>query len=244
MVPQTEAPGAIPINLHAELTGLAAHHKITLVTIAGPDPQEWEAACRLRELGIQVHAIRRVEPRGWARWQRRWRFASTWLRGAYPFRTIWFWEAAAQLTIDRLLRENAYDVVIAEDNATGVYRFQTRAPKVLTEHEVRRPRSVNWRGLARERSLRAGLREADWQRWRKYQLSVWGRFDRIQVYSPRDAAAECASEPVGLARRMEAAPHIPGANHRLAPGEDAAADLPVDRDLLRRIEAELTRPQP
>lgn len=189
MVPQTEAPGAIPINLHAELTGLVAHHVITLVTIAGPDPQEWEAASRLRGLGVQVHAVRRVEPHGWARWQRRWRFASTWLRGAYPFRTIWFWEAAAQQTIDRLLRENAYDVVIAEDNATGVYRFQTRAPKVLTEHEVRRPRPVDWRGLARERSIRGGLREADWQRWRKYQLSVWGRFDRIQVYSPRDAAA-------------------------------------------------------
>jgi glycosyltransferase involved in cell wall biosynthesis len=189
MVPQIEAPGAIPILLHAQLTGLAAHHAVTLITIAGPDPQEWTAADNLRELGVEVHAIRRTEPQGLARWQRRWRFASSWLRGRYPFRTIWFWESRVQETIDHLLAQNDYDIVIAEDNATGVYRFQTPAPKVLTEHEVRRPRPIDWRGLAKEKSIRAGLREADWQRWRQYHLSVWQRFDGVQVFTPRDAAA-------------------------------------------------------
>ena len=175
--------------MYGQLAGLTELNEITLVTIAGPDPHEWEAADSLRALGIQVHAVTRVEPHGLERWKRRWRFASTWLRGEYPFRTIWFWEKAVQGTIDRLLRENAYDVVAVEDNAAGAYRLSTNTPKVLTEHEVRRPRPVNWRELLNAKSIRAGLREADWQRWPRYQRSVWQCFDRIQVFTPRDAEA-------------------------------------------------------
>lgn len=175
--------------MYAQLVGLAERHAITLVTVAGPDPHEWEAADSLRALGVQVHAVTRVEPQGTARWKRRWRFASTWLRGEYPFRTIWFWEKRMQETINRLVKENDYDMIAVEDNAAGAYHLPTNTPKVLTEHEVRRPRPIDWRALLKAKSIRAGLREADWQRWPRYQRSVWQRFDRVQVFTPRDAEA-------------------------------------------------------
>jgi hypothetical protein len=47
--------------------------------------------------------------------------------------------------------------------------------------------------------------EADWQRWRKYQLSVWRRSDRIQVFTPRDAEAVAALAP-DLAERVRVNP--------------------------------------
>lgn len=91
MPPQPQATGAIPMVLYAQLTGLMAHHTMTLVTVAGPDRSEWAALDRLQVMGVDVQAMSRSEPHGLARWQRRWRWASTWLKGKIPWRTIWFW---------------------------------------------------------------------------------------------------------------------------------------------------------
>src|SRR5512147_1972097 len=96
MPPQPEAPSAIPLVLYAELIGLMARHSITLVTVAGPDPAEWAAVDHLQSMGVDVHAVRRTTPRGLPRWQRRWRWATKWLRGRWPWRTIWFWEPELQ----------------------------------------------------------------------------------------------------------------------------------------------------
>jgi glycosyltransferase involved in cell wall biosynthesis len=198
MLPQAEAPGAIPLVLYAQVTGLAVRHSVTLISLA--EPHERLAAQALRACGIQIHTIERGEPHGLARWERRWRFARTWLRGQQPFRTIWFWDKRVQQTIDELLARNPYDIVIAEDNATGIYRFETRAPRVLTEHEVRRPRSIDWQSIAGEKSWRVLLRELDWQHWRNYHLAVWRRFDGIQAFTARDAAAIQTLAPEVAAR--------------------------------------------
>ena len=56
MPPQAQAPGAIPLVLHAQLTALMRRHEVTLVTPIGTDPGEIEAVARLRKLGIEVHA--------------------------------------------------------------------------------------------------------------------------------------------------------------------------------------------
>src|SRR5689334_5858106 len=143
MPPQPQAPGAIPLVLHAQLVGLIERHRVTLVTVASTDPAEWEALDRIRESGVDVHAIRRTELRGLARWERRWRFATTWLRGMYPWRTIWYWEPGLQHILNRLLAEQEFDLVMVEDNAMGIYRYRTETPTIFTEYEVRRPRSVD-----------------------------------------------------------------------------------------------------
>lgn len=195
MPPRPQAPGAIPLVLHAQISGLVERHQVTLATVAGPEPAEWEALDRVRELGVEVQAIRRVEPSGWARWRRRWRFAGAWLGGLYPWRTIWYWEPGLQRILDRLLAERRFDLVAVEDNAMGIYRYRTTAPTIFTEYEVRRPRPVSWSGWSESGPLRWALGEADWRRWRRYQRSVWRRFDRVQVFTAGDAARATAIAP-------------------------------------------------
>lgn len=205
MPPQPQAPGAIPLVLYAQLTGLMERHEVTLVTVAGPDPSEWEALDRLQAMGVDVQAIRRSEPHGISRWHRRWRWASSWLKGKIPWRTIWFWEPELQRILNRLLSGRSYDLVIVEDNAMGIYRYDTSTPVIFTEHEVRRPRPINWQARPGSNRLIWAFGEADWLRWRKYQRSVWRRFDCIQVFTPRDAQAVATLAPE-LANRVRVNP--------------------------------------
>ena len=205
MPPQPQAPGAIPLVLYAQLIGLKSRHALTLVTVAGPDRSEWAALDRLQVMGVDVQAVRRSEPHGLARWQRRWRWASTWLKGNVPWRTIWFWEPELQLILKRILAERSFDLVIVEDNAMGIYQYDTQTPVIFTEHEVRRPRPINWHAGSVSNWLRWAFGEADWQRWHTYQASVWRRFDRIQVFTPRDAETVIALAPE-LAERVRVNP--------------------------------------
>ena len=189
MPPQSQAPGAIPLVLEFELAGLMPRHEITLVTIAGQEPGEQEAIEHLDAMGLAVWAVRRSQTGGIRRWRRRWRLASTWLRGRYPWRTVWFWDAEIQRILNRLLVEKAFDLVIVEDNAMGAYTYPTQAPLLFTEHEVRRPRAVNWAAFRHTEPLQWVLKETDWRRWPRYQRMIWGQFDRIQTFSKRDADA-------------------------------------------------------
>jgi polysaccharide biosynthesis protein PslH len=205
MLPQRQASGAIPVLLHAELTGLVARHEVTLVTVVGPEAEEKEAVGALHDMGVSLRAVQIKGPAGWARWQRRWRLATTWLQGSYPWRTIWFWEPAIQRVLDDLCEEGAFDVVQVEDNAMGIYRYPIKKPVILTEHEVRRPRPIDWGGWSKGNRPQWLLGELDWQRWARYHAAVWRQFDRIQVFSPRDAAAVGAIAPV-LAKRVRVNP--------------------------------------
>ncbi len=205
MPPQSQAPGAIPMVLHAQLAALMPRHRLTLVAVAGPDPAEWEAVDRLLASGIEVHAARRSEPRGFRRWQRRWHWATVWLRSRYPWRTVWFWEPGLQRILDRLLAEKSFDVIQVEDNAMGIYRYRTQTPIVFTEHEVRRPRSIDWQSRSQAGWLHWAWREADWHRWPAYQRAIWRKFDLLQVFTSRDAEAIGAIAPE-LASRVRVNP--------------------------------------
>ncbi len=188
MPPQLHAPGAIPLVLQAQLTGLADRgHQITMVTVAGPDSSELAALECMRESGIEVHAICRKLLYGRERWQRRIRFALSWLRGRYPWRTIWFSEPAIQRLLDSLLAKETFDLVTVEDNAMGIYRYNTAAPVIFTEYEVRKPRRVAWQGWSKGHPLHWIYSELDWLRWPAYQRMVWRRFQHIQVFTARDA---------------------------------------------------------
>lgn len=195
MPPQRQAPGAIPLVLHAELVGLMPRHQITLLTVAGLEPGEQEAVDRLSAAGVDIRAVRRTHPQGWQKWQRRWRLASTWLGGKMPWRTVWFWEAEVQHMLDRLLAEKNFDLIIVEDNAMGIYDYRTTTPLLFTEHEVRRPRPIDKAGLRQDNLFHWFLKETDWARWPNYQKSVWRKFDRIQAFTQRDAEAISALAP-------------------------------------------------
>jgi hypothetical protein len=175
--------------LHAELTGLMVHHEITLVTVAGLEPGEQAAIDNLSAAGLEVHAVRRREPHGWQRWQRRWNLARAWLGGKLPWRTVWFYEAEVQDILDNVLAKKTFDLIIVEDNAMGVYTYKTTTPILFTEHEVRRSRRIDKNGWRRTGLLHWILNELDWARWPNYQRSVWQKFDRIQAFTQRDVDA-------------------------------------------------------
>jgi polysaccharide biosynthesis protein PslH len=183
MPPSPRAAGAIPVVLHAGLVGLAARHEVTVVTVAGPREAELEAVEALATRGVEVHAARRLAPRGLERWHRRGRLTARWLASGWPRRTVWFYEPEVERTVRRLVSTRPFDVVAVEDNAMGFFRYPAWVPAVLTEHEVRRPRPLDRRRVARG----GVLAELDWRRWRGYQIAAWNRFDLVQVFTRRDA---------------------------------------------------------
>jgi glycosyltransferase involved in cell wall biosynthesis len=260
MPPSTDAPGAIPRGIHAAVTGLRERHEITLVTVAGPDPWELEAADRIPDLGIEAYVVRRRVTGGSLGWRRRTRLAWGWTGRRWPWRTAWFHEPQVQRIIDRLARERAFDVVAVEDNSMASYRYPGDVPAVLTEHEVRRPRPIRWPRLWAKGALRQALAELDWHRWPRYEVGAWSRFDLLQVFTERDAAALAALAPplrerirvnpfgIDLPRATGAAAQVAGellfvGNMTHAPNVDAA--LWLGREVLpllraRRPEAHLT----
>ena len=195
MPPRAEAPGAIPLVLHAQLVGLRDRHDLTLVTAFGDEAGEMEAALELERSELDGHTIDMRQPEGLARWRRRWRLASSWARGFKPWRTVWFADPRVQETILRLTATRQFDIATVEDNSMGVFRFPDSLPTVITEYEVRRPRSIDWHCGSPKNWPAWLVREADWRRWRGYQRRVWSRFDLIQVVSERDYGAVEESAP-------------------------------------------------
>lgn len=193
VLPYPQAPSGGALVIYSQLRALAQRHTVTLATFAGPDLAEQTALDALRAEGFDVHAVWRREPFGVRRWQRRWRFARGWLRGTHPLRALEFREPAMQQVLDRLQHDRRFDLIQVEDNAMAQYRYPTHVPRVLTEHEVRLPALVD-----RDSStslVQRVLGALEWHRWRRYQAAVWQRFDRIQVFTPRDAAALGALVP-------------------------------------------------
>jgi glycosyltransferase involved in cell wall biosynthesis len=187
MPPQAEASGAIPALLHAQLAGLRARHEVTLVTLAAEGEQR-AAVEALRRSGLDVHTA--PPPVGGIA---RLALAGRWICGRAPRRAVWFRSAGLQRAITRAAAGRRFDLIQVEDSAAGVYRLPDGVPTVFTEYEVRRPRSLDWR------QCRAGVRpcldELDWQRWCGFQAAVWRRFDRVQVFSARDAVALASIAP-------------------------------------------------
>jgi glycosyltransferase involved in cell wall biosynthesis len=203
--PQRQGAGAIPVLLYAELLGLSRRHEVTLVTAVGDEPGEAEAVGELPR-AVEVHvADRRQPPPGARRRRRRLRLAATWGRGRWPWRTVWFAAPEIQAIVDRLDAERDFDVVAVEDSAMSVFDFPSGVPTVFTHHEVLRPRPVRWRPGPPARWPRWALGELDWRRWRGFQLSAWRRFDRVQVFSRRDADS-IASLAADVAPRVRVNP--------------------------------------
>jgi polysaccharide biosynthesis protein PslH len=197
MVPQEDGAGAIPVLLYSQLAGLRERHDVTFLTAIGDEPGEAEAAEALVREGVDLHtASRRRSPPGRQRWRRRRELASTWLRGSWPWRTVWFATPGIQTEIDRLGASRQFDVIAVEDSSMAVFRLPEGVPAVLTEHEVRRPRRIQWQpGLSPRGWPSWAFSEVDWRRWQGFQRTAWRRFDLLQAFSERDAGAIAALAP-------------------------------------------------
>jgi glycosyltransferase involved in cell wall biosynthesis len=187
--PQADGGGAIPVLLWAELRGLRQRHEVTLVTALGDEPGEEEAVRRLREDGEVFVVDRRRPPPGARRYRRQLRMAAAWARGRWPWRTVWFADPGFQQALDRLAAEREFDLVAVEDSAMSVFRYPAGVATVFTHHEVLRPRPVDWSPGPPRQWPGWAFGELDWRRWRRFQSEAWRRFDRVQVFSNRDAKA-------------------------------------------------------
>jgi polysaccharide biosynthesis protein PslH len=187
----------------AQLSGLSEFHEVCLITPTGPEPWEFEAAADLAAGGFDVHAVERHMQDGAARWGRRARLASRWALAREPWRTVWFHERGVQGVIDRLVHERRFDVIAVEDNSMATYSFPPSIPRVLTEHEVRRPRKP---APPRGRPIAHwAFQELDWARWRQYQRRTWDRFNAVHVFSRRDAELAADIAP-SISARIEITP--------------------------------------
>jgi len=222
--PAAEGGGAIPVLLHAELLGLRQRHEVTLVTAVGDEPGEAEAVARLSD-EVEVHAAdRRRPPPGAARRRRQLRMAGAWARGRRPWRTVWYAAPGIQRILDRLGSERSFDVVAVEDSAMSVYRYPAGVPTVFTHHEVLRPRPVDWHPGPPRAWPAWAFGELDWRRWARFQPEAWRRFDRLQVFSRRDAeqVAELAPD---VAPRVRVDPFGLVLPPRADPAREAAGTI-------------------
>jgi glycosyltransferase involved in cell wall biosynthesis len=185
--PSAKSRGGRPQATHASLLELSRRHAITLVTQAGGDPSDRDAIAMWRAAGVDVRVVAWPRYRGVRLWVRRMRLATSWLTGREPWKNVLYRDRRIQNILDQLLSEKRVDLVLVEDNLMGGYDLQTQLPVVLTEHEVRRPRRVEWRPVLMSASPRRVLGELDWQRWSGYQRKVWDRFDRIVCVTDEDA---------------------------------------------------------
>lgn len=170
--PAATAGGALVI--YGELEALARRHEVTLVAFAGASPSDREGLDVLRRLGVVVRPVWRDPGRGMHLVRRRARLVAGWLATRDPLRALKFRHPPIQAELDAAAAGSRFDLVHVEDSAMGQYRYPPGVPAVLTEQDVRDGDD----GPAFEAA-----------RWRRYQTGVWRRFDRLQVYTERDAAS-------------------------------------------------------
>jgi len=199
--PQPGGSGAIPVLLDAQLTGLRERNEVTFVSSVGDEPGEAEAAERLGASGLDAHFADRRQPRApRQRWRRRARMATAWALRGTPWRAVWFADPGIQAILDRLARSHSFDVAVVEDSAMSGFRLPDSVPALLTEHEVLRPRPVEWRPGAPGAWPGWAFGELDWRKRPGFQRAAWGRFDRVLAFGRRDAAAIAELAPEAAAR--------------------------------------------
>ncbi len=199
MLPHADAPAAQPLVVHGQLSVIRSNHDVTVATFVRPSTEEQTAVQLLRDSGIQIEAVPWT-PLSPARQMRsRARLASAWLRGKQPLRVLWFWDDRMKLLINRLLAGRKFDLLQVEDNAMANYfREKPQIPTLLTEHDVRAGGPAEFdisalplgslHTLLNQHWLRQTATAAEQKRFEYYQPSVWKKFDRIQVFTARDAA--------------------------------------------------------
>jgi glycosyltransferase involved in cell wall biosynthesis len=206
MPPEAAGGGAIPVLLEAQIAGLRERNQVTLVSAVGEEPGEVAAAGRLCDGGLDAHFADRHQPQAVRRrWRRRARMASSWLLGGRPWRAVWFADPGIQTILDRLAGTHSFDVVVVEDSAMSGYRLPTGVPAVLTEHEVLRPRPIDWHPGGPRNWPGWAFAELDWRKRPRFQRAAWRRFDRVLAFGNRDAAAIAELAPE-VAPRVRVSP--------------------------------------
>lgn len=187
MVPQADGIGGFPKLMHAELSGLAERHEVTVVGTFGELAGQAEAAAELVASGLDAHFVDRRRSRSAPRrWRVRAELASSWSLSRRPWRAVSS-VAGVQPLLDRVAATRGFDVVAIEDSTMSSLRLPTGVATVLTEHEAFRAPASDWRAKRLAERPGGALRRIDWRRWERFQHAAWKRFDLTQVFGETDA---------------------------------------------------------
>lgn len=168
-IPNPRAHSGSALVLAGQLAGLATRHTVTLVTFAPADAAEQSALARWRASGVVVHVAGEAIPAGLIRLKRALEKRLNRLRNRHPLSHLTGPNPRMQRVVDRVLLHHRFDLVQAENFRVGTCRYPSSIPKVLTEHGVN-----------------PGV-SAPSDELRRSQPEIWRQFDRVQVFTPRDA---------------------------------------------------------
>jgi glycosyltransferase involved in cell wall biosynthesis len=186
-IPDSHAATGSSLVLVGQLAAMSARHEVTLVTFPAASDSEQSALEEWRARGVRVQATGAWIPPGIVRLKRR---IQRWVQPQSPDTAREeriTGDPLVQATIDRLIAADRFDMIQAENVGVGSFRYPASTPKVMTEHEVGR----------------FGSGHVD--SWRTRQPSIWAPFDRLQVFTERDAALVSEVAP-GLAERVRVNP--------------------------------------
>lgn len=163
ILPNPQALSGAAFPMCAQLEGLGGRHEISMVTFAPATPAEKRVLDNLRGSGIQVHVLGESLPRPLILFKRQAASILARLSGSKPWEVLATPNPRMQELLDQFLARQGFDVIQVENIGITGYRYETRTPSILAEHEVGRS-------------------------WQPAQVEIWRQFDRIQVFTARDAA--------------------------------------------------------
>jgi glycosyltransferase involved in cell wall biosynthesis len=183
-IPHEGASSGASLVMAGQLRAASARHDVTLVTFAPASNAEQATLRRWRASGVIVHAAGEGVPPGLVRVKRRLGKTLNRLHRRTSGLDSTRGSAHVQALVDRVLKQGRFALIHAESIGVGHYRYQTLVPKVLTEHEVGRQLFD------------------DSDEWRTLQPLIWRQFDRVQVFTSRDAAllTDAAPDMAGRVR--------------------------------------------
>jgi glycosyltransferase involved in cell wall biosynthesis len=174
-IPNSDAPTGASVVMAGQLAAMSARHEVTLITFPPENASQQAAIEHWRGKGVTVRVASSWIPASVVRMKRRFEGA---IRETASRLEPTTGDRRTQMTIDVAIREEQFDIIQAENIGVGAFRYPTSIPTVVTEHEVGR--------------FSTGGADA----WRTRQPDIWTSFDRIQVFTRRDAAAIAALAPV------------------------------------------------
>jgi len=106
----------------------------------------------------------------------------------------------------------------------AMFRLPAGVPAVLTEYEVRRPRATASYAGPPAGWPRWAFEELDWRRWEGFQQAAWRRYDRLQAFTERDAAAIAKLAP-NVAPRVRVNPFGVPIPPQVEPGREEPGNV-------------------
>ena len=169
LVPHSGSLSGAGQVIHGAVTALRGRHEISLITYVPTEAHDRQALRELRANGVEVFVVGDSWPIPIIRMKRSGERLLGRLRGWPALGNPRYLDPRLPALLDRLIRQQRYDILQVEDIGLGNFNYKSTIPSLLIEHEIRNEEHA--------------------------RSTIWGQFDRIQVFTDRDAKALCDAAP-------------------------------------------------